>query len=212
MRATDFEFRNRFWIFGLLYFAGFIPYWFHDQNALASLLNAIKPGISERGVHMAFGIAAAVMFAAALLRTWATAYLSTEVMKHTEVQSATLVADGPYRYVRNPLYLGNILMTFSFGALASRIGAVVIIFGVIIFIYRIIGREESELVLAQGESYRRFLATVPRLFPSFTPRLPRSGRAPRWKQAFAGESMMWGFGITVFIFAFTLKTGPAFFI
>src|SRR5690242_1254839 len=170
MRATDFEFRNRFWIFGLLYFAGFVPYWFHDQNALTSLMNAVNPGASERSVHIAFGIAAIVMFAAALLRTWATAYLSTEVMKHTQVQSASLVADGPYRYVRNPLYLGNLLMTISFGALASRVGAIITVFGVTTFIYRLIGREEAQLEKSQGESYRHFLSTVPRLFPSFTPR------------------------------------------
>jgi protein-S-isoprenylcysteine O-methyltransferase Ste14 len=212
MRATDFEFRHRFWIFGLLYFAGFVPYWFHDQNALTSLINAVNPGASERSVHIAFGIAAAVMFAAALLRTWATAYLSTEVMKHTQVQSSALVAEGPYRYVRNPLYLGNLLMTVSFGALASRIGAIIVIVGVTVFVLRLIGREEGELTAAQGESYRRFLAAVPRLFPSFTPRLPSSGRAPRWGQAFAGESMMWGFAITLLVFAFTLKTGPTFFI
>src|SRR5690242_4467275 len=124
MRASDFEFRNRFWIFGLLYFAGFIPYWFRDKNALEVVLNAIGPAITIRDEHIAFALTSLFMFAAAALRTWATAYLSTEVMKHSELQSASLVADGPYRYTRNPLYLGNILMTLSFGAMASRVGAV----------------------------------------------------------------------------------------
>lgn len=212
MRATDFEFRSRFWIFGLLYFVGFLPYWLGDENALVTVVHSIRPGMSDRGYHIAFGIAALVMFLAAMLRTWATSYLSTEVMKHEEVQSASLVADGPYRYVRNPLYLGNILMTFSFAALATRVGALITIIGVLVFILRLIGREEAQLEVSQGESYRRFLSAVPRLLPSVSPRLPSSGRAPHWGQAFAGETMMWGFGITVLIFAFTLKTGPLFFI
>jgi protein-S-isoprenylcysteine O-methyltransferase Ste14 len=212
MRATDFEFRNRFWIFGLLYFAGFVPYWFRDQNALVSILSRVAPHITDRGVQIAFFVAAAIMLVAALLRTWATAFLSTEIMKHTQVQSATLVADGPYRHVRNPLYLGNILMTLSFGAMASRIGAVIVIVGVITFILRLIGREEAQLEASQGESFRRFCAAVPRLVPSVAARVAASGRQPRWGQAFAGESMMWGFVVAVVIFAATLRTGPLFFI
>src|ERR1043165_1259653 len=106
MRATDFEFSQRFWIFGLLYFAGFVPYWFHDENAVVGIIKATGHEATNRELHIIFALAAAVMFAAALLRTWATAYLSTEVMKHEVVQSASLVADGPYRHVRNPLYLG----------------------------------------------------------------------------------------------------------
>ena len=152
------------------------------------------------------------MALAALLRTCATAYPSTEIMKDKEVQSATLVADGPYRYVRNPLYLGNVLMTLSFGALASRVGAVIVVVGVIVFIYRLIGREEAQLEAAQGESFRRFRDAVPRLVPSVTPQLRSSGKKPRWAQALAGESMMWGFTLTVAIFAITLRTGPPFFI
>jgi protein-S-isoprenylcysteine O-methyltransferase Ste14 len=212
MRASDFEFRNRFWIFGILYFAGFVPYWFHDQNALVSVLALVLPNASERAVHVSFGLAALVMTIAALLRTWATAYLSTTVMKHSELQSAALVADGPYRYVRNPLYLGNLLMTLSFAALASRVGAVIVVVGVTLFVFRLISREEAQLEVAQGESFRRFCEAVPRMLPAFSPRVAASGKSPRWKQAFAGEAMMWGFVIAVAIFAVTLKTGVPFFI
>lgn len=212
MRASQFEFRHRFWIFGVLYYAGFAPYGSGDKNSLVSVIRYFSPEMSDAGYHIAFAIAALVMVFAALLRTWATAYLSTEVMKHGQLQSATLVADGPYRYVRNPLYLGNIVMAFSFGALASRIGAVIMIVGIIVFILRLIGREEAQLEAEQGAAFRRFRDTVPRLIPSIAPRLPSSGRRPRWKQAFAGESMMWGFFITTVIFAITLHTGKAFFI
>jgi protein-S-isoprenylcysteine O-methyltransferase Ste14 len=212
VRATEFEFRHRFWIFGLLYYCGFVPYWFHDKNALESVVRAVAPAISDRGDHVAFGLTALVMGLAALLRTWATAYLSTEVMKHSQVQSAALVADGPYRYVRNPLYLGNLLITVSFGALASRVGAVLIIAGIALFTYRLIGREEAQLEAAQGDNFRRFRDAVPRLLPSLRARVPASGRRPAWKQALAGESMMWGFTITAAIFAVTLRTGPPFFI
>jgi protein-S-isoprenylcysteine O-methyltransferase Ste14 len=212
MRASQFEFRHRFWIFGLLYYAGFALYGSGDKNALVSVIHYFAPETTDAGYHIAFAMAALVMMFAALLRTWATAYLSTEVMKHGQLHSATLVADGPYRYVRNPLYLGNIMMAVSFGALATRVGAVIMIVGIIVFCLRLISREEGQLEAEQGQSFRRFREAVPRLIPSLTPRLPSSGRRPRWKQAFAGESMMWGFFITTVIFAVTLHTGKAFFI
>ena len=37
MRATNFEFRNRFWFICLTYFVGFGCYWFDQMNAVEAL-------------------------------------------------------------------------------------------------------------------------------------------------------------------------------
>src|SRR5262249_49124499 len=58
-------------------------------------------------LRMIFGCGALLVFLAAALRTWATAYLRAEVVHDASQHSEALVADGPYRYVRNPLYLAN---------------------------------------------------------------------------------------------------------
>ena len=51
---------------------------------------------------------ALLVFLAAGLRTWGAAYLRTEVVHDTAQHSEALVADGPFRYTRNPLYLASL--------------------------------------------------------------------------------------------------------
>jgi protein-S-isoprenylcysteine O-methyltransferase Ste14 len=86
--------------------------------------------------------------------------------------SDALVADGPFRYTRNPLYLANLPMAAGIGVLASRWGFVFLVLANWIFVYRLILREEEALRHSQGESYRAYCEKVLRFWPSFTSRLP----------------------------------------
>jgi protein-S-isoprenylcysteine O-methyltransferase Ste14 len=209
MKATDFEFRNRFWIFGLIFGVGFWLYALDHVNAIQYLINIT---IGENSPHAdlmarcALAFATLLMLLTALLRTWATSYLRTDVMQDHDLHAEKVVASGPYRHLRNPLYFGNILMAFGMGLLASRVGFVVIVVGNFIFCLRLIGLEESNLRKEQGESYIEFCRRVPRLWPSLQARLPDSGLKPHWQQAFAGELFMWGFFVAVAVFAITLNT------
>jgi hypothetical protein len=151
-----------------------------------------------------FGGGALLVFLAALLRTWATAYLRTEVVHDMSQHSEALVADGPYRYVRNPLYLANLPLIAGVGVLASRLGFFFMVFGMWLFVYRLILREEAGLLQTQGDSYRAYLKAVPRMWPALTPRVPAAGGQPRWGQAIAGEIFIWLFGVAVLCFAITL--------
>ena len=207
MKATDFEFRNRFWIFGLIFGLGFWLYALDHVNIVQYLINVT---VDENSPHADLLARCALAFAAlltlltALLRTWATSYLRSDVMQDHDLRAEKLVASGPYRHVRNPLYLGNILLALAMGFLVSRLGFVVILAGNFIFCLRLIGLEESNLQKEQGESYFEFCRRVPRLWPSLQPRLPDSGLKPHWKQAFVGELYMWGFFVAVTAFAVTL--------
>lgn len=115
------------------------------------------------------------------------------------------MADGPFRYVRNPLYFGGVLFAVGFALAASRLGFLVAVAALTLFYYRLIAREESQLKTTQGESYLQYLKAVPRLIPSLTPRVPAGGLAPRWGQAFFGETFMWFFAIAGACFAATLN-------
>src|SRR6185437_12094703 len=115
-------------------------------NAGAAIVEAIARWrgvtVPAAGYHAVFGLGALFCVAAAALRTWGTAYLNSEVMVDSRLHTSRLVADGPYRYVRNPLYFGNILLAIGFGLMSSRIGFAILVLGIIFFSYRLILREE----------------------------------------------------------------------
>lgn len=93
---------------------------------------------------------ALLIFLAAGLRTWAAAYLRTEVVHDTAQHSEALVADGPFRYTRNPLYLAFLPMVAGIGVLASRSGFIFLVLANWIFFHRLIFREEESLLKTQG--------------------------------------------------------------
>ncbi|HEY4596048.1 MAG TPA: isoprenylcysteine carboxylmethyltransferase family protein, partial [Thermoanaerobaculia bacterium] len=162
--------------------------------------------VSDAAVHAVFGVAACLVGIAALVRTWAAAYLQSERVHDANLRTEGVVADGPYRHVRNPLYLGSLLLAVGMGLIASRLGLVILVVGQLIFFLRLIGREESELLATQGERYRAYFDAVPRLLPSLRPRVPASGLQPRWPQAFLGEVFFWLLFAGVAWFAVTLSS------
>jgi protein-S-isoprenylcysteine O-methyltransferase Ste14 len=215
MRASTFEFKARFFVIGIIYWLGFFLYRFDKVNFGVGLLRLLAPDSdpdsaqAEFWLRVIFFAGALLVFLAAMLRTWATAYLRTEVVHDAGLHSEALVADGPYRYMRNPLYFANFPMVAGVGVMASRLGWVFMVAAMWIFHYRLILREEEELLRTQGESYRAYVKAVPRWWPALTPRVPSAGRQPRWVQAFAGELFVWIFGAGVFCFAVTLNIKPA---
>jgi protein-S-isoprenylcysteine O-methyltransferase Ste14 len=83
-----------------------------------------------------------------------------------------LVTAGPYRWVRNPIYLGALLVVVGeawlFLAPALLAYAMVMALAVHLFV---VGYEEPTLRRTFGDAYREYLATVPR----WIPRRPRGG-------------------------------------
>ncbi|MGA8025873.1 MAG: isoprenylcysteine carboxylmethyltransferase family protein [Bryobacteraceae bacterium] len=211
MRATKFEFEQRFWIMGSIFWLGFSLYWLDHTNVAAALVHLFAPSLdldSSRGnvlQRLVFGAGALLIFLAASLRTWATAYLRTEIVHDASQHSDAMIADGPYRYVRNPLYLANVPMAAGIGVMASRLGWLFMVTAIWLFLYSLILREEDGLLNRQGQFYGSYLKAVPRFWPALSPRLRSGGARPHWGQAFAGESLIWLFGAAVLCFAVTLN-------
>jgi protein-S-isoprenylcysteine O-methyltransferase Ste14 len=208
MKATEFEFSNRFWMIGAIFGVGFMLYAVDPVNIVQYVVDRTIGGNSSNADLMArliFACGALLVFLTTSLRTWATAYLRADVMQDNNLRAEKVVAAGPYRHLRNPLYLANILMAMGMGLLASRSGYVFIVLGMWVFCLRLIGLEESNLQREQGESYREFCQKVPRLWPALRAQLPDSGLRPRWMQAFLGELYMWGFFLGMAVFAITLS-------
>ena len=203
MMATEFEFRHRSLLNLIHFWLAFQLYSMDHVNVVFALVRGSPhPEILSRAI---FAFGALLLGCAAAIRTWAAAYLRSSVVHDTELHTEKLVGDGPYRHVRNPLYLGTFLFSVGLGLLASRSGFVFLAAGAAVRILRLIGREESELQKQQGERFREFRSRVPRLIPSLLPRIPSAGLRPEWGQAFWGEAFMWGFFITMIAFTVTLR-------
>lgn len=208
MKATAWEFTNRALVFGLIFAFTFPLYSFDHQNSSAAFADWLSPMLrmdADLVARLLFGLAALLLTMAALIRTWASSYLQAGIVYAAEVKTESLVADGPYRRVRNPLYFANVLMAIGMGALMSRTGFFVAILAMVVFCYRLIFLEEAELQASQGVQYEAYRKAVPRLWPSPWPRIASAGRQPNWTAGFKAESWYWGFATAVVAFAITLK-------
>ncbi|HWW98457.1 MAG TPA: isoprenylcysteine carboxylmethyltransferase family protein [Edaphobacter sp.] len=200
MKATPLEFRFRFLILAVIYLLGFVaPWdqWLHLNSIRTWQLIASWP---TRAGWLSFNTATIVVlligilfaFVGAALRTWGTAYLSPAVVQDSAMHGEGVVAAGPYRHLRNPLYLGTLLHTFALALLMPPSGAIFCILAVFLFQLRLIASEESFLTAKLGEPYLTYCAKVSRLVPAITPRVPASTLQPKWPTAFLGEIYMWG--------------------
>src|ERR1700722_3169691 len=208
MRATDFEFRNRWWIFALIY--GLPCFFLLVDHApvgarIADRIAAGVPMEEDDALRIVFGVAALLMLLAVLFRMWGSAYLGQAVVHDHVVHSEALHADGPYRHVRNPLYFGNVLMALAISLFLPLIGVPIVLIVIPLLCYRLIGREEAALSTQQGVTYQNFLDAVPRMFPSVIARIPASGKKPDWVTSFGAEAFFISFFLGIAAFALTLN-------
>jgi len=213
-KASAFEYRFRYALHTLIFVLGFTAPWNYalhvdptGPNAhLWGILAANMSRLGLGGIATAFdvllGLGIACALAGAFLRTWGAAYLGANVVKsHTmhTAQSAPhtgILQDGPFRYVRNPLYLGTFLHTLALSLLMPESGAILCIIAIAVLQLRLILAEEPFLSARLGTPYAEYCATVPRIVPMLRTRVAPTGLKPRWPQAFLGEIYMWGVAIS----------------
>jgi hypothetical protein len=90
MEATNWEFKNRAIIFGLIIGVAFQFYVFDHQNVTAALADLLASRLridAETLARALFVVAALVLVAAAFLRTWASSYLRSDVVYAANIQS-----------------------------------------------------------------------------------------------------------------------------
>lgn len=143
-------------------------------------------------------IALTLTVLAALIRTWATAYLGADIVFSPKIHTHAVVAAGPYRYVRNPLYLGLEIHFIALTLLMSLYGAIFTVITVTLLLALLTRSEESRLITTPG--YAEYAARVPRLIPTLRPRTAQSPAQPQWGRAFLGEIYYWGVAISFAVF------------
>jgi protein-S-isoprenylcysteine O-methyltransferase Ste14 len=214
--ASRFEFQHRTWFIFGIFCVGLACYWVDPQvsgvvlarslSSYSSLLQTLSPQTSIRVVLLIGGLIVAV---GGLIRAWGAAYLHAEVVQDSSVRTERLVADGPFRYSRNPLYLGLLIGVFGAGLLCSRTGWLVQTILASVFCYRLIRREEAHLVLVQGERFVTYFQSVPRLLPALKARVSASGALPHWHEALATQTPWWAIAAGEVAYAVTLRLSIA---
>jgi protein-S-isoprenylcysteine O-methyltransferase Ste14 len=197
MKASAIEFRLRMLINMVIVCLGFwapsIEAWGIGRRI--PLLVWLPLELSRMGV-LSFAVATPAVIAAgallagagAALRVWGAAYLGAGTVKHGEMKAGAVLADGPFRYVRNPLYIGLWFVFAALGLLMPVSGALFAMAAVTVFLFRLILGEEAFLSGQLGQPYQDYLRAVPRLIPRLRTAPPATGRRPRWLQALLTET------------------------
>ncbi len=104
------------------------------------------------------------------LRIWAVGYAGASTRARTLGAARDLVTTGPYSYVRNPLYLGNFLLSLGVCFVANVYWLVaVLVVGYFFQYLPIIVVEEAYLKESCGPVYQAYQEQVPRFIPQFHP-------------------------------------------
>ena len=99
--------------------------------------------------------------------TLAVAGLAFRIWASGHIEKGTrLATKGPYRWTRNPLYFGSLLMGLGFTLAGANPGLLGLFLFLFLLIYiPVMRREEEELVQAFGAHYKSYRQRVPMFVP-----------------------------------------------
>ncbi|MCI0514968.1 isoprenylcysteine carboxylmethyltransferase family protein [candidate division KSB1 bacterium] len=105
------------------------------------------------------------------IRVWGVGYAGSATRTTSGVGGDILVVAGPFAHVRNPLYLGNFILTLGICIMAWAWMPWMLLLYMALFGFQyamIISLEEEHLQLKFGARYTEYRKLVPRFFPRFT--------------------------------------------
>ncbi len=106
-------------------------------------------------IHFMVGVPIALL--GVLLRIWASGHI---------VKSKKLTKSGPYKYTRNPLYLGSFFIGLGISIQCGRIIFPILLLILFLFIYiPVMKREEEEMEMVFGRDYLEYKKLVSFFIP-----------------------------------------------
>lgn len=105
-----------------------------------------------------------------LIRIWSVSFAGSETRTTSGVGGTYLVTQGPYGIVRNPLYIGNILIYTGLGIMSYALFPYLQIFALFFFLFQyycIIIAEENFLQNKFLDKFTIYKRNVNRFFPGF---------------------------------------------
>jgi protein-S-isoprenylcysteine O-methyltransferase Ste14 len=105
------------------------------------------------------------------MRIWGVSYAGS-MTRSRNIQVKRLITDGPYAYMRHPLYVGNFLLSvgccmIAWAWMPWMVFALIIAFGLQYGL--IVSLEEEELHRRFGQEYTTYSLHVPKFFPRWSP-------------------------------------------
>lgn len=222
MQATRFEYRFRFVIHVLIYLLGFTAPWLFLPSlasvpgfTTSSTWLVLSTALTKQG-WLAFDAATITLLVIALLltglgawlRVWGAAYVGANIVKSPTMHGEVMLADGPYRRTRNPLYLGTLLHTLGVTILMPPSGAVFAVVLLWIFQVRLALAEEPFLEAKLGQPYLDYKKAVPRFLPSPKAQIASAGARPHWVQAILGEIYFLSVFLVLAAFGWSFNAQP----
>ena len=210
MRATAIEFRLRMAINAAIIVLGFWAPWIEAWGIghRISLVEWLALELSRLGVASfstatiaLISLAALFATAAAVFRVWGTAYLGPSTVNNLNMIAGKVMADGPYRFVRNPLYIGVWCMVIAMAFLMPASGALLAVVLITVFMIRLTLGEEAFLKSQLGEPYQAYQRAVPRYIPRLRDAPAPSGAKPHWIRASLAELTPIGILVAVVVFS-----------
>ncbi len=132
----------------------------------------------------------ALIIVTQFFRTWAAGFVGT-IARGRETQAEALLTAGPYAHVRNPMYLGNLIITMTLAVMSGLWYALPIAWAAYAFVYsNVIPYEEAYLRERFGEEYEAYYRAVPRLLPTLRG-YPRRQGIFRLGEGLANEIAAW---------------------
>ncbi|RPI71469.1 MAG: isoprenylcysteine carboxylmethyltransferase family protein [Ignavibacteriales bacterium] len=137
-----------------------------------------------------------------LIRLWGVSWAGSETRTTGHMEGTYLIISGPFAYVRNPLYIGNILIYTGVGIMSYALFPYLQIIALLFFIfqyYYIIKGEEEFLQNKYGEQFTEYKKNVPRFFPRLLPYKAKNIKQPQFKLKAGLKSERRTFQAIVFI-------------
>jgi protein-S-isoprenylcysteine O-methyltransferase Ste14 len=131
-------------------------------------------------------IGAAIIIPGVLIRLWATKHIGRRMPWIKK--GKYLIKTGPYAIVRNPLYVGNIMIAVGLSLFSELVWFVPIVFIYLFTLYHLVAQfEEKKLSDRWGEDYLAYLREVPRWIPRIGGFRAIKTGGFKWGDAFRSE-------------------------
>jgi protein-S-isoprenylcysteine O-methyltransferase Ste14 len=126
------------------------------------------------------------------VRAWGVAYAGSLTRVTGSVGAPEVIVAGPFAYVRNPLYVGNLLTYVGIGIMANAIFPWLVVAALAWFIFQyrqIVALEEEFLKTTFGSAYEEYSKNVPRFIPRREPykNPAQEHQKPNWDEAAKSE-------------------------